>query len=205
MASIHVARGIVNRVAKLLNKTPEDSDALMKKKVSDIMKLYSDENTSGMAFFDEVDMLALHVIGENRLMSKTEFERILKDVDLYEAVILQLRDVLGRAYEADEKLKFTAMLKNYYGKLNKPHKEAFVEFIGDIKRLISLDQFPESSDPNVVGLVEVVQDASKRVPEYVNKTKHKAFQIDRVGMVYDLLLKFQKAGQNTTDHRQIWA
>ena len=153
MATIHVARGIVNRVAKLLKKSPEDSTALMRTKVSDIMTLYSDAETSGMAFFDEIDMLALHVIGENRLMSKTEFERILKDVDLYEAVILQLRDVLGRSYEAEERLKFTAMLKNYYGKLSAEHKSAFVEFIGDIKRLVTLDKFPESADPNVIGLI----------------------------------------------------
>ena len=119
------------------------------------------------------------------------FYRVLEDVKLYDKVARKLRDILISVYQAEEKLEYIARLKKYYQSLQDKHKSTFKEYMSDIKRIIALDSTPVTKDENVLGLIEVVVDAAKEVPNYVHESKKKKFQLDRVDLILTYIDKFE--------------
>ena len=189
MQSIYIPVGIITKVAADHKIPNDEAEGVLRTEVKAVVDTYNQDQA--LAFFDDITRAALHVIGENNLVPVSVFKEILRDLEICDSVLMQLKGIMVRAYTADKRALFTLALQQFFDSLKADHlKLSLIDAFVTIKKHI--EKPPEKPNGNDLQLMDIIKKASESVPSYVNKEKNVMFQLDRVEMICATLKKLEE-------------
>ena len=183
--TLFVAPGLASKLARDHKVPVERAQDVLREEAAKMIEIY--KSNKSVAFFDDIHRAALHVIGENNALEVDVFTAILKDLEICDSVLMQIKGILKKAYSAEKRTEFVLGLHRFWEKLAKHLQEALIEVFERLQKYIA--EPPAEPSENDARLISILARAEKFVPDYVNKNKAKAFQLDRIEMINELLSK----------------
>jgi len=188
MDVVYVPVGIISKVAEDHKIEKEEAEVILRDEIKGIVELYNQGDA--LAFFDDIHRAALHCIGENELMPVTVFREVLRDLEICDSVLMQVKGILVRAYTAEKRTEFIIALQKFYESLQGDHlKLSLIDVFKTMKK--HLETPPEKPNGNDTRLLSIIENAATSVPGFVNNEKSKLFQIDRITMISAMLDKLE--------------
>ena len=187
---LRVSTGICSKVAKSHGIDSGAAKKVILDECEKITELY--KQNKSLAFFDDIHRAALHVIGQNNAVPLDTFAAILRDLEICDTVLMQVKGILKQAYRAEKKTQFIVSLQSFFDRLATSELQgALLDAITQLS-LYSKSR-PENPTQNDQHLLDILTNSEDAIPEYVNPKKRKEFELDRIDMIRDLLVKFKES------------
>lgn len=200
MDSTYIPVGIISKVAEDHKISNDEAEVVLREEAKSLTELYDKGNA--LAFFDDVHRAALHIIGQNNLLPVSVYREILRDLEICDSVLMQIKGILVRIYKADKRTSFILALQQFYDNLSEDYLR--LTLIDTFKTLEKYSETPpDPPNDNDKKLIGILNDAASSIPDYVNPEKRKLFELDRIRIVSKILDKFEQNSQ--TKKENPWA